>query len=71
MCNRLESCLRTIIAAMEPGLIDRDHRDEHLERLFAIVAAMEPGLIDRDHLAITVITLTSSSAAMLVHPGED
>ena len=36
-------------AAMEPGLIDRDHEPQLLGLLGGPLAAMEPGLIDRDH----------------------
>ena len=37
-------------AAMEPGLIDRDHRPLPGHLVNGLRAAMEPGLTDRDHL---------------------
>ena len=51
-------------AAMEPGLIDRDHERGGSRQEDANYAAMEPGLIDRDHPDRTRPARRPAGAAM-------
>ncbi len=52
------------LAAMKPGLIDRDHKPSERCPDDYGVAAMEPGLIDRDHDLAVVPDLGVLLAAM-------